>query len=76
MVVALEQSWPKRGITPITIARMMLTPARMSNAASMPSVHIVGIEITFRMISKERGSYELRSFVCRKESVKIVQYGD
>lgn len=26
--------------------------------------------------AKERGSYELRSFVCRKESVKIVQYGD
>lgn len=26
--------------------------------------------------AKERGSYELRSFVCRKESVEIVQYGD
>ena len=50
------------------------TPARRPIAASTRNVHIAGIENV--MYSKERGSYELRSFVCRKESVKIVQYGD
>ena len=76
MVVALEQSWPKRGIIPSITALTTPIPARRPVAASTRNVRIAGIEITFRTISKERGSYELRSFVCRKESVKIVQYGD
>lgn len=74
MVVAPGQSWPKRGITPSITALTTPTPARRPIAASTRNVHIAGIENV--MYSKERGSYELRSFVCRKESVKIVQYGD